>query len=200
MPRIIGLTGGIASGKSLVSRTLKELGLTVIDADDICHEILAQDSVIKQEVVRIFGTEVLNEEGEIDRRKLGSMIFIQNPERRKALEAILHPPLREEMWKRARANGGDDVVVDVPLLIETGEHKRVDLVVVVYTTKKIQIRRLMDRDKISREETVKRIDTQLPLEEKVSYAHYVINNSGSKEETEEQVARFYQATRERETA
>jgi dephospho-CoA kinase len=198
MPRIIGLTGGIASGKSVVSRTLKGLGMTVVDADDISHEILAKDNAIRQEVVRTFGTGVLNEGGEIDRGKLGGIVF-QGPERRKALEAILHPPIREEMWKRSRESSGEDVVLDVPLLIETGAHKRVDLVVLVYVTRELQIQRLMTRDGISWEEAVRRIDTQLSLEEKVSYAHYIINNTGSVEETEEQVIRFYQAAREKET-
>jgi dephospho-CoA kinase len=199
MPRIIGLTGGIASGKSVVSRTLKGLGMMVVDADAISHEILAKDNAIRQEVVRTFGTEVLNEGGEIDRGKLGGIVF-QGPELRKALEAILHPPIREEMWKRAQESSGEDVVLDVPLLIETGAHKRVDLVVLVYATRDLQIQRLMARDGISRVEAVKRIDTQLSLEEKVSYAHYIINNTGSVEETEEQVIRFYQATREKETS
>jgi dephospho-CoA kinase len=198
MPRIIGLTGGIASGKSVVSRTLKGLGMTVVDADAISHEILAKDNAIRQEVVRTFGTEVLNKGGDIDRGKLGGIVF-QGPERRKTLESILHPPIREEMWKRARESSGEDVVLDVPLLIETGAHKRVDLVVLVYATRELQIQRLMARDGISREEAVRRIDTQLSLEVKVSYAHYIINNTGSVEETEEQVIRFYQATREKET-
>ena len=199
MPRIIGLTGGIASGKSIVSRTLQGLGMAVIDADDICHEILANDSTIRKEVIRTFGTEVLNGEGEIDRGKLGSIIFFRDPKRRKTLEAILHPPIREEMWRRARESSGKDIVLDIPLLVETGAHKRVDLVVLVYTTRELQIRRLMARNGISRDEADRRIDTQLPMEEKVSYAHYIINNTGSVEETEEQVTRFYQAIREKET-
>jgi dephospho-CoA kinase len=198
MPRTIGLTGGIASGKSLVSRTLKGLGMTVIDADDISHEILAHNTSIKQEVVQTFGKEVLNEEGEIDRGKLGSIVFSQKPELRKDLEAILHPSIREEMWKRARESRSNDVVLDIPLLIETGAHERVDLVVVVYATRELQIQRLMARDGISRQEAMGRIDTQLPLEEKVSAAHYIINNTGSVEETEEQTTRFYQVIREKE--
>jgi dephospho-CoA kinase len=198
MPRIIGLTGGIASGKSLVSRILKGWGMTVIDADDISHEILAIDNSIRQEVVRTFGTEVINEEGEIDRGKLGRIVFFQDPAYRKALEAILHPPIREEMWKRARESRSNDVILDIPLLIETGAYERVDLVVVVYATRELQIQRLMARDGISRQEAMKRINTQLPLEEKVSAAHYIINNTGSVEETEEQVTRFYQVVREKE--
>ena len=192
------MTGGIASGKSLVSRILAGRGMTVIDADDISHEILAHDTSIRQEVVRTFGKEVLNEEGEIDRGKLGEIVFFQDSERRKALEAILHPPIREAMWKKARESRSDDVVLDIPLLIETGAHERVDVVVVVYATRELQIQRLMARDGISRHEATQRIDSQLPLEEKVSAAHYIINNTGSVEETEEQVIRFYQVIREKE--
>jgi dephospho-CoA kinase len=200
MPWIIGLTGGIASGKSLVSQTLKRLGMTVIDADDISHEILAGDTAIKQEVIRIFGKEVLDEEGEIDRAKLGNIVFSQKPELKKDLEEILHPLIREEMWKRARESRSNDVVLDIPLLIETGARERVDLVVVVYATRELQVQRLMARDGISRHEATQRIDSQLPLEEKVSAAHYVINNTGSVEDTEEQTTRFYQAIREKEKA
>jgi dephospho-CoA kinase len=198
MPRVIGLTGGIASGKSLASQALKGLGMTVIDADDISHEILATDTSIRQAVVRTFGKEVLNEEREIDRGKLGRIVFFEKPELRKELEAILHPLIREEMWKRALESSSNDVVLDIPLLIETGALERVDLVVVVYATRELQIQRLMARDGISREEAVRRINTQLPLEEKVSSAHYIINNTGTVEETEEQVIRFYQAIREKE--
>jgi len=200
MPRVIGLTGGIASGKSLVSRTLKGLGMIVIDADDISHEILARDTSIKQEVIRIFGKEVCNERGGIDRETLGRIVFFQKPELRKDLEAILHPPIREEMWKRARESRSDNVVLDIPLLIETGGHERVDLAVVVYATRELQIQRLMARDGISRQEAIRRIDTQLPLGAKASVAHYIINNTGSAEETEEQVTRFYQAIREHKTS
>jgi dephospho-CoA kinase len=191
MRRIIGLTGGIASGKSAVSQILQGLGMQVIDADGIAHEILATDAAIKQEVVAAFGAEVLTAAGAVDRGRLGNIIF-QDAERRRVLERILHPLIRDELWKRAR-EGNDDVVLEVPLLIEQGEHARVDLVVVVYAARECQIQRLMGRDTISREEAVSRIATQLPLEEKVSYAQYVINNNGSLEETEEQVLRFYQA-------
>ncbi|OGP53251.1 MAG: dephospho-CoA kinase [Deltaproteobacteria bacterium RBG_13_52_11] len=196
MPRVIGLTGGVASGKSGVSQILKGLGMTVIDADEISHEILAKDDAVKQEVVKVFGTEVLTVGGAIDRGKLGGIVF-RDPERRKALERILHPPIGARLWKRAQ-EGGDDVVLEVPLLIEQGGHERVDLVVVVYATRERQMQRLMSREGISREEAINRIDTQLPLEEKVSYANYIINNNGSVEETEEQVFRFYQVVRGKE--
>jgi dephospho-CoA kinase len=189
MPRVIGLTGGIASGKSLVSQTLRGLGMMVVDADAIGHEILAKDDVVKQEVVKAFGKEVLSIEGAVDRRRLGAIVF-QDPEARRTLERILHPAISAQLWKKAQEER-DDVVLEVPLLIEQGGYQRVDLVVVVYATRERQIQRLMDRDKLSTDEAIRRIDAQLPLEEKVSYADYIINNSRSVEETEEQVIRFY---------
>jgi dephospho-CoA kinase len=189
MPKVIGLTGGIASGKSLVSQTLKGLGITVIDADEVTHELLAKDEAVKQEVVETFGTEVLTAGGTIDRRRLGAIVF-RDRERRRQLERIMHPRILAQLWQRARESKAD-VVLDIPLLIEQGGHERVDVVVVVYTTRERQIQQLMGRDRISREEAVRRLDAQLPLEEKVSHAHYVINNSGTEEETVEQTTRFY---------
>jgi dephospho-CoA kinase len=196
MGKVIGLTGGIASGKSVVCQTLKGLGMTVIDADDVSHEILAKDDAVKQEVVKVFGPDVLTTGGAVDRARLGKIVF-HDPERRKALERILHPPVGVELRRMAREGRGY-VVLEIPLLIETGGHERMDLVVVVYATRALQIERLMSRDELSKEDAVGRIDAQLPLEQKVSYANYVINNCGSVEETKEQVLRFYKAAREKE--
>ena len=196
MPKVIGLTGGIASGKSLVSQTLKGLGMTVIDADDVSHELMAKDESVKQRVVETFGTEVLTAGGTIDRERLGQIVF-RDQERRRQLEQIMHPSIVAQMWQRARESK-TDVVLDIPLLIEHGGHEHVDVVVVVYTTRESQIERLMTRDRISREEAVRRIGTQLPLEEKVSHAHFVINNSGTVEETVDQTTRFYKLIRGKE--
>jgi dephospho-CoA kinase len=196
MPKVIGLTGGIASGKSLVSQTLAGLGMTVIDADDVSHELMAKDEAVKQEVVETFGAGVLTAHGDVDRGKLGSIVF-RDPGLRKELERILHPRIFAELWKRAKGCSAD-VVLEIPLLIEQGGHERVDLVVVVYSTRERQIQRLMGRDGISREEAIRRIDAQLPLAEKVSYAHYVIDNSGTVEETVDQVARLYKQIRGKE--
>jgi dephospho-CoA kinase len=196
MPRVIGLTGGIASGKSLVSRTLQGLGLTVIDADEVSHELMAKDKVVKQRVVETFGTAVLTAGGEIDRERLGQIVF-RDQERRRQLEQIMHPGILARLWLKARESKAD-VVLDIPLLIEQGGHERVDVVVVVYTTRERQIQRLMGRDRISRAEAVRRVDAQLPLEEKVSHAHYVINNSGTEEETVDQATRFFKLIKRKE--
>lgn len=189
MPKVIGLTGGIASGKSLVSQTLKGLGMTVIDADDVNRELMEKDAIVKQEVVETFGTEVLTADGTIDKGRLGAIVF-QDQERRRQLERIMHPRILAQLRLRAQQSKSD-VVLDIPLLIEQGGHEGVDLVVVVYTTRERQIQQLMARDQLSREEAIRRVDAQLPLEEKVSHAHYVINNSGTEEETVEQVTRLY---------
>jgi dephospho-CoA kinase len=196
MPKVIGLTGGIASGKSLVSQTLAGFGMTVIDADEVSHELMAKDEAVKQKVVETFGAGVLTAHGDVDRKKLGGIVF-RDAGLRKDLERILHPRIFAEMWKRAQESSAD-VVLEIPLLIEQRGHERVDLVVVVYSTRERQIQRLMGRDGISREEAISRIDTQLPLAEKISYAHYVIDNSGTVEETEDQVTRLYKQIRGKE--
>lgn len=197
MPRVIGLTGGIASGKSLVSQTLRELGMLVIDADRVGQELMAEDAAVKEEVVRAFGPAVLTTGGEVDRAKLGEIVF-RDQELRKALERIMHPLIGAELWRKAQESAHDITVLEIPLLIETGGHERVDVVVVVYATREHQIQRIMGRDGIGEEEARRRIDAQLPLEAKVPYAHYVINNTGSVEETEEQVVQFYQEIKGRE--
>jgi dephospho-CoA kinase len=172
MPKVIGLTGGIASGKSLVSRTLKELGMTVIDADAVSHELMEKDKTVKQEVVEAFGVEVLTAGGTIDRGRLGQIVF-GDPERRRQLERIMHPRILAQLRLKAQESKAD-MVLDIPLLIEQGGHEGVDVVVVVYTTRERQIQQLMARDRISLEEAVRRVDAQLPLEEKVSHAHEIL--------------------------
>lgn len=192
------MTGGIASGKSLVSQTLRGLGMPVIDADHVNQELMAKNNAVKDEVIKIFGPAVLTTEGEVDRTKLGEIVF-RDPERRKTLERIMHPPIDAELWKRARESG-QDIVLEIPLLIETGGHGRMDLVVVVYATREHQIQRIMGRDGLTEEEALRRIDAQLPLAAKISYAHYIINNTGSVEETEEQVVKFYQEIKGKEAS
>ena len=196
MPKVIGLTGGIASGKSLVSRTLQDLGMTVIDADEISHELMAKDKAVKQKIIETFGSEVLTAAGAIDRQRLGQIVF-QDPERRQQLERIMHPAILARLSERAHESQAD-VVLEIPLLIELKGHEGVELVMVVYATRECQIERLMARDRISREEAISRTDAQLPLEEKIAYADYVINNNGTVEETMDQVTRFYKLIRGKE--
>ena len=192
---VVGLTGGIASGKSFVSALLSRLGMLVIDADEVGRGIMTIDCGVQRRVLSIFGDGVMGSGGQIDRGAVARIMF-RDPEKRRALEQLLHPLINEAMWNRA-AQEGDDVVLDVPLLIETWLQAKVDVVVVVYATQEVQIERLVSRDGIGQEEAIARIESQMPLEEKVAYADYVINNNGSKENTQDQVSRFYRAIREK---
>lgn len=186
---VIGLTGGIASGKSTVSRMLLELGAPVIDADAIVHQLQAPGAPVTQAIGREFGPEVLRPDGSLDREALGRIVFA-DPARRKALEAIVHPAVRERMWAEVaeyRQQGRPAVVLDVPLLIESQIHRTVDRVWLVYVDRETQRARLMARNSLTAEEADRRIQAQMSLEEKRAYAQLVIDNRGSLEATREQV-------------
>jgi dephospho-CoA kinase len=187
----VGLTGGIASGKSLVSGMLRHRGLTIIDADEIGREITTADEALREDLIRILGTQVVQSPGGFNRAMAAKMIFA-DPQKRRALEELLHPAIVAEMRKRTATCGGI-VVWDVPLLVETGLHHDVNTVVLVYVTREIQMFRLINRDDISREEALTRLASQLPLEEKLVHADYLINNNFSIEETESQVVRLHHA-------
>ena len=169
------LTGGIATGKSSAGALLKLFGFRIIDADAIAHEIL------DREVARIaerFGEEMLAE-GRVDRRKLGERIFA-DPEERKALEAIVHPPIREEILRRSEEQEslGKPYLIDIPLFFETGSDYPITRSVVVYAPRPLQLARLMKRDKLDEAEALRRLDAQLDIEEKRRRATWVIDNSG----------------------
>ncbi|QNB44869.1 dephospho-CoA kinase [Thermanaerosceptrum fracticalcis] len=183
---VIGLTGGIASGKSTVSRYLRERGAVIIDADALAKELVARGTPAWQEIVAFFGSQVLDEAGNIDRKRLGQIIFV-DPQARTKLNSIVHPKVIEATKKRIRELKDNDnvplIVVDAPLLIEAGMTDLVDEVWVVAVPVQEQLNRLMFRDKLSQEEAIKRIHSQMPLEEKLTYADRIIDNSGSVEET-----------------
>lgn len=183
----IGLTGGIASGKSSVANWFREKGLTVIDADQIAHTIMADKAVVTA-VEQEFGPEYIEDSG-INRSLLGSLVF-QDKEMKRKLEKLLHPLIYQEMQRQASQAASKNekaVILDIPLLFETGWDKRVDEVWVVYVTRDIQLVRLMARNKLTREEADLRIASQMPLEEKAQKAGRIINNSGSWQETEAQL-------------
>src|SRR4030042_5619889 len=136
MHKVIGLTVGIASGKSLVSQALKGLGMTVIDADEVNHELMAKDETVKQEVVETFGTEVLTAGGTIDRGMRGAIVF-RDQERRRQLERIMHPRILAQLWQRAQESKADGVL-DIPLLIDQGGREGVEVVGGVYTPRERQ--------------------------------------------------------------
>ncbi|MBI4377872.1 MAG: dephospho-CoA kinase [Nitrospinae bacterium] len=183
---LIGLTGGIATGKSLVSKTLKELGAYIIDADKISREVVEPYTPAWTEIVEFFGRDVLNNDGKINRKKLGEIVF-NDPVKKKRLEEIVHPVVIEEENRRIaeykKINPDAIVVIDAALLIEAGGHLRVDTLIVVYSDRETQIKRLCERDELSRGDAEKRIDSQMPLNEKIKGADFVINNSNSIENT-----------------
>ncbi|MDR9791626.1 MAG: dephospho-CoA kinase [Bacillaceae bacterium] len=189
MTMIIGLTGGIASGKSTVSEMLKKRGIPVIDADLIAREVVEVGKKAYTEIVNAFGKEILNEDLTINRARLGSIVF-QNEDKRKKLNSIVHPEVRLEMKRRQEqliSEGAKAVVLDIPLLFESNLKHLVDKVIVVYTGEKNQLERLMKRNNFSKEEALSRINAQMPLKEKVKFADAVINNDGTLEETEQQL-------------
>ncbi|VDB82629.1 unnamed protein product [Peniophora sp. CBMAI 1063] len=186
---VVGLTGGISTGKSTVSNLLKQRGVPVIDADILAREVVAPGTPGIRAIVSEFGQEVLREDGNLDRPKLGSIIF--NDERkRKKLNAIVHPAVRKAMvWAVLRhwMRGDRACVLDVPLLIESGIWHWVGKVVVVYCSQEIQLRRLQERDGSTREAAQSRVKAQMPITDKLDYADQVLDNSGRPADLEPQV-------------
>ncbi|MBE9546025.1 MAG: dephospho-CoA kinase [Proteobacteria bacterium] len=186
----VGLTGGIASGKSTVAKMFREKGAYLIDFDVLVYSLEEPGAPAWEKIVESFGSEILRDDRTIDREKLGAIIF-NDSEKREKLNSIVHPLVFEE-WERQISNikkeNPDAVIVsDIPLLIEVGRVDAVDVVVLVYVSAEEQVRRLMRRDRYSREEALVRLDSQMPIDEKLRYADFVINSGGSPEETREQV-------------
>ncbi|MEI4789166.1 dephospho-CoA kinase [Bacillus sp. FJAT-53060] len=179
MTIVIGLTGGIASGKSTVSQVIKEQGIRVVDADVIAKEAVSKGTPALQHIFQTFGEDVLLPNGELNRQQLGAIIF-SDEEKRKQLNAIVHPEVRKEMLKR-RDEGINQqetfIVLDIPLLFESQLENLVDRIIVVYTTPELQLSRLMKRNDLSEEEALNRIRAQQPLEEKCKKADRVIVNT-----------------------
>ncbi|GIO16629.1 dephospho-CoA kinase [Cohnella xylanilytica] len=190
----IGLTGGIATGKSTVSQMLERRGAALVDADRIAREVVEPGQAPLRQIAERFGQAVLNEDGTLNRRKLGQIVFSDEAER-KALEAITHPAIRalmRERMERLEAERPDRlVVVDVPLLFESKLQSLFEQVLVVYVPRSVQLTRLMERDGLAEEEARKRLDAQMDIEDKKRLADYVIDNSAGLAETEEQIERFW---------
>lgn len=188
--RVIGLTGGIASGKSVVTHHLHELGALVIDADQLAREAVAPGGHALAAIVECFGSGVLTGNGSLDRKKLAGIVF-NCQEAREKLNSIIHPLVIGEtkrlIGQYKREKTGDVVVVDAPLLLETGMATIVDQVWVVAVPENIQIERLMKRDAISEEEARLRMASQMSLADKLKRADRVIDNSGSIDHTMQQV-------------
>ncbi len=202
MTRMVGLTGGVASGKSTVARSLVGLGATVIDADAIVHELQAPGSPLLDPIREAFGPEIFDSSGALDRKALGAIVF-RDVLARARLEKIVHPEVGAEMRRRidaARDAGVALIVLDIPLLFE-GRARRaggaaqipVDATILVTVSEETQITRQMSRDGCDRGEAVRRIRAQMPLDEKKQLADFVIDNSGTLEETEIRVREVFDA-------
>ena len=191
---IVGLTGGVASGKTAASQVLKEEGADIIDADQIARELVQPHQPAWNELIRAFGKEILQEDGSLHRKKLADKVFA-DPKQRKRLNQILHPRIKEEMDRRTKEIGQKDpeaiVVIDAPLLVELGDHHEMDKLIVVNSTQTQQIERLKDRDGISPEEALRILSSQMPLGEKVKLADFVIGNEGSLEETKKRAREVF---------
>ena len=189
---LVGLTGGIATGKSTVSDLLRRRGCVIIDADVLARDVVAPGEPALAEIAREFGSEVLAPDGTLDRKKLGAIVFA-DAARRKRLEAITHPAIRDRFARQLAelmAAGFDGIVVfDAPVMIESGNYKHMDRIVVVATDEATQRARLIGRDAVAADEAERKIRSQMPLAEKAALADYVIDNGRDRAATEAEVER-----------
>jgi dephospho-CoA kinase len=192
---LAGLTGGIATGKSTVSRLFVECGARLIDADVLAREVVAPGRPALQQIVESFGREVLRPDGTLDRDRLGKAVF-GDPAKLEKLNAIVHPYVAVAQEQRSREIAGKEphavIVYDAALLIEAGAHKRMDKIIVVTADEQTQLARLKARDHLSAEEAGRRIATQMPLAEKAKVADYVIDGTLPMEQLRKEVQRIYE--------
>jgi len=196
---VIGLSGGIASGKSTVSRLLADFGAAVVDADAIVHELQAPGSALLAEMVDAFGPGILRADGALDRAAMGAIAF-RDADARARLGRLVHPRVAAEMHRRTlagQASGAPLVVLDIPLLFEgrragSASPLGIETTVLVWVPVEVQIERCMARDACSREEARRRIDAQMPIDEKRALADHIIDNSGNPAETRQQTRRLFE--------
>jgi dephospho-CoA kinase len=195
---VVGLTGGMCTGKSTVASMFAELGCLIIDADQVARNLVEPDAPAWKRIVRVFGKEFLNKDRTLDRKKLGSIIFA-DAGKRKLLNSILHPLIlrEEERLLKEATNKGDYkiAIVSAALMIEAGSFKRFQKLIVVACSKETQINRIMKREKATRKEALQRWSAQLSSQEKKKYANYVINTSGPFPQTRKQVVKVYEKLR-----
>lgn len=191
MPKVIGLTGGIASGKSTVSELLSVFGFKVVDADKAAREAVKKGSKGLAQVREVFGDEAIDENGEMNRRYMGDLVF-NHPEKRLELNAIIHPIVRDimEEEKQEYLKQGYNVIMDIPLLFENELENTVDEVWVVYTSESIQMDRLMQRNNLSLEDAKARVYSQISIDKKSRMADHVIDNLGDKLELKQNLERL----------
>lgn len=194
----VGLTGGLASGKSFVGSVLAKLGCMVIQADVLGHQALAVDGGAYDLVIAEFGRDILDKSGEIDRRKLAGLVF-DFPDRLKRLNELVHPCVYQMEDDLAAAAFAKDpagiVVVEAAILIETGSYRRFDRLILAVCTEEQQIHRAMARDGLTHEEVSARLRRQMPLTEKRKFADYIIDTSSNKEHTIQQTRKVYESLR-----
>jgi dephospho-CoA kinase len=194
----VGLTGGLASGKSFVGHSLADLGCFLVQADELGRQVLEQGGETYHAVVEAFGAGILDENGKIDRKRLARMVFA-NPDELAKLNALVHPRVKEReralVAEFGREHPDGIAVTEAAILVETGSYKDYDRLIVAACRPEQQIERSMERDGASREDVLNRLRRQMPLEDKVKYADFVIDTSGSKEDTLQQVRTVYAALR-----
>ncbi len=186
---LIGLTGGIASGKSFVSNAFKDLGVPVIDADEVAREVVEPGSIGLQQLTDHFGTGILTDSNELDRAALRQIIF-KDPDHRKTVDALLHPLIRnrsDQLIKAIENQGHIYAIYAIPLLVETGQQDRFDRIIVVDVPEEIQIARLIDRDGGSKQTALDILSAQATRQQRLAVADDIVDNTGSKEATLKQV-------------
>ena len=193
--KVIGLTGNIGSGKSTVSRRLAELGATVVDTDQTAREVVAPGTAGLNEIVKAFGNSALTPAGELDRAKMGAIVF-QSQEARAKLESIVHPLINRAVVKLIKEykegqNPPPALILEVPLLIESGMYHMVDEIWLVTVEPETQLQRVLSRDRLSTEQALQRIRAQMPQEQKKEYATKTIDNNGSPGETASRVDKLW---------
>lgn len=189
---IIGLTGSIASGKSTVAKMITALGLPIVDADIVARDVVEPGAETLTLIVEEFGQDILLEDGTLNRVKLGDIIF-QEPSKRKILNDIMHPAIRQEMLRQRDAYieaGNKHVVMDIPLLFESKLQHYVERIIVVSVSEEVQLRRLMKRNNLSKEDALARMHSQLPMSVKEKGADAVIYNNENLGQTEEQLKKI----------
>ncbi len=191
----VGLTGGIACGKSYTLKEFQRYGAHPVDADQIVHQLLLPGHAGYQKVVETFGSEFLDADSQLDRRRLGNLVFSDGAARQK-LNEIMHPLVFAEEKRQVEEaelihRRTPMIVVDAALMIETGSYRNYDVIMMVYARPEVQLMRLILRDHLTEQEALKRIASQMPLLEKLKYADYVIENSGKLSNTAEQVAHTF---------
>ncbi len=191
----VGLTGGIASGKSTVCEMLRSKGACILDADEVAHTLILKGRSCYSRVLKTFGDEILGTDGEINREKLGALVF-GSPERLNSLTQILHPEvIRQILEELAKIEGGTRparVIVDVSVMIESGFHRSFPYLIVVSCRPEQQLERLMARSHLQEEQARQRIASQIPLERKIEFADWVIDNSESLDHTRQQVDKLWE--------